>query len=84
MGIFFPLLDREQIEEILKNAGFAPKRHDGSSHAHWEGHVKDRRRVVTVDHLGGKKKEKYGRRLIQKMIEQSGLTKKEFYSFLGK
>ena len=84
MGSFFPPLDREQVEDILKNANFAPKRHVGTSHAHWEGYVKGQRRIVTVDHLGGKKKEKYGHRLIQKMIQQSGFSKKEFYAFLNR
>ena len=84
MGIFFPLLDRDQVEDILKNANFSPKRHDGTSHAQWEGYIKGKRRIVTVDHLGGKKKEKYGHRLINKMIQQSGFSKKEFYAFLKK
>ncbi|MBW2198094.1 MAG: type II toxin-antitoxin system HicA family toxin [Deltaproteobacteria bacterium] len=81
MGGQYPLLDRKQVETILKNIGFTEKRHSGSSHAQWEGHVNGQRRIVTVDHLKSKK-EKYGHRLLGKMIEQSGLTKKEFYSNL--
>lgn len=84
MGIFYPPLDREQVEYILRNAGFSPKRQDATSHAQWEGYVGGKRRLVTVDHLGGKKKEKFGHRLLGKMIAQSGLTKKEFYSYLSK
>lgn len=84
MGKFFPLLDREQVEDILKSAKFVPKRHSGTSHAQWEGYVRGQRRIVTVDHLGGKKKEKYSHKLIQKMIQQSGFSKKEFYFFLKK
>jgi len=80
MGGKYPLLDRDQAETILKNLGFAPKRQKGS-HAQWEGYTKGQRRIVTVDHLKSKK-EKYGPKLIRKMIEQSGLSKKEFYSYL--
>ena len=78
-GRYFPL-DREQVEAVLKKLGFTLKRQK-ASHAHWEGIIKGRRRIVTVDQLSGKK-EKYGRFLSGKMIEQSGLTKKEFYSYL--
>ena len=79
-GGYFPL-DRSQVETILKNAGFTFKRQKGTSHAQWEGYVKGQRYIVTVDHLKSKK-EKYGPTLLRKMIEQSGLTKKEFYSYL--
>lgn len=81
MGSFYPPLDREQVEHILKNAGFTCKRQE-SSHAQWEGYTGGKRRIVTVDHLGGKKKEQYGRKLLGKMIEQSGLSKKDFYAHL--
>ena len=77
---YFPL-DRSQVESVLKKLGFEKIRHSGTSHAQWEGHTKGKRRIVTVDHLSGKK-EKYGPFLLGKMIEQSGLTKKEFYSYL--
>jgi predicted RNA binding protein YcfA (HicA-like mRNA interferase family) len=83
MGSFFPPLDREQVEDILKNSGFILKRRE-ASHAQWEGCTGGKRRIVTVDHLGGKRKEKYGRELLGKMIQQSGLSKKEFYSHLKK
>jgi predicted RNA binding protein YcfA (HicA-like mRNA interferase family) len=76
----YPPLDRGQVETILKNAGFICKRQK-ASHAHWEGTIKGQRRIVTVDHLKSKK-EKYGPTLLRKMIEQSGLSKKEFYSYL--
>ena len=77
---YFPL-DRSQVENILKSLGFVEKRQKATSHAQWEGYIKGKRRIVTVDHLSGKK-EKYGPFLLGKMIEQSGLTKKEFYSYL--
>ncbi|MDZ7698481.1 MAG: type II toxin-antitoxin system HicA family toxin [Deltaproteobacteria bacterium] len=79
MGGRYPLLDRDQVEAVLKAAGFRPARTKGS-HTHWEGVVGGERRLVTVDHLNSKK-EKYGP-LLGKMIRQSGLTKKEFYAYL--
>jgi predicted RNA binding protein YcfA (HicA-like mRNA interferase family) len=81
MGKRYPPLDRDQVETVLKNLKFSLKRQKGTSHAQWEGYVKGKRRIVTVDHLKSKK-EKYGHRLFEKMIEQSGLTKEEFYSYL--
>lgn len=83
MGKCHPPLDRTQVEAILKELGFSPKRQKGTSHAQWEGYTKGQRRIVTVDHFRSQK-EKYGHKLLQKMIEQSGLTKKEFYSYLNK
>ena len=80
MGKRYPSLDRKQVETILKNLKFSVKRHSGS-HAQWEGYTGGQRRIVTVDHLKSKK-EKYGHGLLSKMIQQSGLTKKEFYSYL--
>ena len=80
MGKRYPGLDRNQVETILKNLKFSVKRQSGS-HAQWEGYTGGQRRIVTVDHLKSKK-EKYGRKLLSKMIQQSGLTKKEFYSYL--
>lgn len=79
MGGEYPPLDRSQVEFILGSAQFKPIRTKGS-HTHWEGAVDGIRRLVTVDHLGSKK-EKYGP-LLGKMITQSGLTKKKFYSYL--
>ena len=80
MGRYYPL-DRKQVETILKNAKFISKRHVSSSHAQWEGYTHGQRRIVTVDHLKSRK-EKYGPTLLSKMIQQSGLSKKEFYSYL--
>lgn len=81
MGGKYPPLDRTQVESILGNAGFSFIRQSGTSHAQWEGYTKGQRRVVTVGHLKSKK-EKYGPRLLKNMIDQSGLTKKEFHSYL--
>lgn len=80
MGKTYPPLDRQQIEEILKKAGFVFKRQVGS-HAQWEGCTKSKRRIVTVDHMKSRK-EKYGPVLLRKMIEQSGMSKDTFYSYL--
>lgn len=77
---YFPL-DRGQVETILTNLNFKPKRQRGTSHAQWEGYVGGERRIVTVDHLKSKK-EKYGPFLLGTMINQSGLSKKKFYSYL--
>lgn len=80
MGRAHPPLDRDQVEAILKAFSFFEKRTKGS-HAQWEGTTKGRRRIVTVDHLKSRK-EKYGPFLLNKMIDQSGLTKDEFYGGL--
>lgn len=83
MGHLNPPLDREQVEYILKNAGFSPKKQGATDHAQWEGNAHGKRRLVTVANLKSKK-EKYGHWLLGKMIQQSGLSKKEFYSYLNK
>jgi predicted RNA binding protein YcfA (HicA-like mRNA interferase family) len=76
----YPPLDRDQVESILKNLNFSIKRTEGD-HANWEGYTGGKRRIVTVAQLKSKK-EKYGHRLLNSMIRQSGLTRKEFYSYL--
>lgn len=81
MGKRYPPLDREQVETVLKTLKFNPKKRKGTSHTQWEGYIKGQRRIVTVDHLKSRK-EKYGPKLRGKMIDQSGLSKKEFYSYL--
>ena len=80
MGGQFPPLSPSEVEEILKKAGFHLNRQDGS-HFHWEGYIGGQRRLVTVDHLGGRMSEKYGPELMRNMIRQSGISKKEFYSY---
>ena len=80
MGSKYPPLDRTQVETILKNAKFAPKRQTGA-HVHWEGYFGGQRRIVTVDQMKSKK-ETYGKKLLSKMIQQAGMTKKQFYSYL--
>jgi len=75
----YPLLTPSEVEKILKRAGFSLKRTSGS-HNQWEGIINGKRRLVTVDHLS-RSSETLGRRLMNLMIRQSGLTKKEFYSY---
>lgn len=81
MGKKYPPLDREQVESVLKILKFNPKKRKGTSHTQWEGYTKGQRRIVTVDNLKSRK-EKYGSRLLGKMINQSGLSKEKFYSYL--
>lgn len=81
MGKKYPPLDREQVESVLKILKFNPKKRKSTSHTQWEGYTKGQRRIVTVDHLKSRK-EKYGSRLLGKMINQSGLSKEKFYSYL--
>jgi predicted RNA binding protein YcfA (HicA-like mRNA interferase family) len=81
MGGQYPPLDQDQVEKVLKALGFYLKRQKSSSHAQWEGIINENRRIVTVDSLRSRK-EKYGESLLKKMINQSGLSKKEFYSYL--
>lgn len=76
----YPLLDRNEIESILSKLAFSVKKTKGS-HAQWEGYTNGKRRLVTVGHLKSKT-EKYSRGLLNKMIQQSGLSKEDFYSCL--
>ena len=76
----YPALNPVQVEAILKKAGFRFLRPKGS-HFQWEGFIKGKRRLVTVDHFGGQRSEAFGRRLLESMINQSGLTKDEFYAY---
>jgi predicted RNA binding protein YcfA (HicA-like mRNA interferase family) len=80
MGGQFPLLSPSEVEEILKKAGFHLKRSDGS-HFQWEGNIGGQRRMVTVDHFGGRLSETFGPELMRSMIRQSGMSRKEFYSY---
>lgn len=81
MGKHYPPLDQDQVETVLKALNFSPKNTVGS-HTQWEGYTNGIRRIVTVAHLGSRK-EKYSHDLLKKMIQQSGLSKNEFYSYLG-
>lgn len=81
MGKHYPLLDQEQVENILKALNFSIKRQRGTSHCQWEGYTEGVRKIVTVDHLKSRK-EKYSHKLLSKMIQQSGLSKEDFYSHL--
>jgi len=83
MGKKYPLLNQKEVEAILKRLKFSPKKQkrkhkSGSSHSQWEGYTGEQRRIVTVKKLK-KGTELYGDTLMKYMINQSGLTKKEFY-----
>jgi len=75
-----PPLNPAQVEAILVKAGFTLNRNEGS-HFMWEGDIKGRRCIVPVDHLGGQRSETFSQDLLNRMIRESGLTKKEFYGY---
>ncbi|OGP20063.1 MAG: hypothetical protein A2054_01320 [Deltaproteobacteria bacterium GWA2_55_10] len=79
MGRKFPLLTRPQVEAILTALGFLKKKAgSGSSHTQWEAYINGQRRIVTVKKLS-RDTDQYSDFLMRSMIEQSGLTKEEFY-----
>jgi len=80
MSGHYPPLTPAEVEEILRKAGFTLKRHE-DTHYYWEGYIKGQRRVVCVDHISGKKGKTFSHRLIAFMIDQSGMSKKEFYRY---
>ena len=70
----YPPLTPKEVISILKARGFAYIRTSGS-HEHYEGIIKNIRRIVTVDlHYN-----QFSDKLIKYMIAQSGLTRDEFY-----
>lgn len=73
MSGHFPPLDCAEFKRILKVLGFTPRPQKSTSHEHW---VKDDPfRKVTVDCP----KAPFAGRLLDLMIRQTGLSKKEFY-----
>lgn len=76
----YPPLTPAEVETILKKAGFRYKNHT-DTHYYWEKTVNGRRFVVCVDHISGKKGKTFSHKLIAFMIDQSGMSKKEFYSY---
>jgi hypothetical protein len=78
----YPPLTPAEVEDILKKAGFKPADLDHTdTHYFWERTTKGRRYVVCVDHISGKKGKTFSHRLIGFMIDQSGMSKKEFYGY---
>ncbi len=79
MGIRrYPPLTPSDVRAILLKLGFKMKRQEGS-HSHYErlpDEVVNQRRIVTVDTAHPQ----FNRRLKKSMIEQSGFTRREFYS----
>jgi len=58
--------------------GFEQKRHDGTSHEHWEATIKGKRRLVTLACHNGEVKKKD----LHSIIAQSGMTRSEFMKHL--
>ncbi len=81
MSGHYPPLTPAEVEDILQKAGFTYRNHN-DTHYYWEGTINGQRRVVCVDHIKGKKGKTFSHRLIGFMIGQSGMSKKEFYSYL--
>ena len=73
----YPALSYRHIIRILRRNKFQLDRQDGS-HQQWVGYIKGKHRVVTV--IAHKKD--YAPKTMRAMIEQSGLTKKEWYESL--
>ena len=77
---YYPLFNRNQVVKILKILDFISKVTHGS-HTQWEGYTKEQRRIVTVKKLNSDT-DLYSPDLMKSMIRQSGLSKKDFYSYL--
>lgn len=60
---------------LLKRLGFTKVRSNGS-HDHWEGRYADRRRLVTLD----EPKSPYHRGLLNDILNQIGISKKDFWN----
>jgi predicted RNA binding protein YcfA (HicA-like mRNA interferase family) len=70
----YPPLSRREIVEILSARGFALIRTKGS-HLQYEGIIKGKRRLVTVD----ESIDTFSDDLLKTIIAQSKLTREEFY-----
>jgi len=70
----YPPLTPKEVVAILIARGLGLDRQDGS-HAHYEGFVKGKRVIVTVD----MSYPEFDDKRIKTMIAQSGLTREEFY-----
>lgn len=71
-----PVEDSE-FKRVLKHLGFAPKPRTGTSHEKWchpDG------RMVIVD----EPKAPYHRKLLRLMLNQAGISKKDFFRLLDK
>ena len=79
MGGQRPTLSTSDVRRILRNARFEKKRTKGS-HETWEGYVRAKRRVVTLDDNCAPFTPRNP--MTKSMINQSGLTPDEFYGLL--
>lgn len=68
------LLTPDEVVRILKAFGFSHKRTVGD-HAQWEGSLRERRRVCTVQLIKGQ----YSTERMKRLIENLGVTPDEFY-----
>ena len=69
-----PPLTPQEVITILKKRGLRFDTQEGS-HEQYEGTIKGKQRKVTVDTA----EKEFDNFLIQSMIRQSGLSRKEFY-----
>jgi predicted RNA binding protein YcfA (HicA-like mRNA interferase family) len=70
----FPSLTPDEVIDIMKARGFVLDRTRGG-HAYYLGSVRGEKRLVTVSvHY-----REFGTQRINDMIDQSGLTREEFY-----
>ena len=70
----YPPLTPSDLVAILKAWGFKYDRSKGD-HDQYEGYIKGKRRLVSVD-MGQKDFDDF---LVKSMVEQSGLTRVQFY-----
>ena len=75
----YPPLKYKEVVAILKALGFKFDRSKGD-HEQYEGYIKNKRRLVTVDVKGSP----YNEFIIKCMIKQSGVTYKKFYKATSK
>lgn len=71
----YPPLSYQEVLAILKIRGFTFKDQEGS-HEQYEGVIKGKTRKVTVD----RNDSPYDDFIIKSMLQQSGLTRDEFYT----
>lgn len=78
-GHYPPVTHRDFIA-FLKSEGFAPEPQKGTSHQNWTRTGPDGFRKVTVDINN----DPYHRTMLGNMLNQVGISKKDFYAKLRK
>ncbi len=71
----FPPLSPQEVIRILRAWGFELARKGASDHQQWAGFKGNKQRLVTVD-MGV---DEFDDWVLKSMIEQSGLSREEFY-----